>query len=58
MISRIGTVLCVIVAGYFLATTGYALINASDYAVGTARVMRYVLVPGAMGGFSCWWRCA
>jgi len=50
MISRIGTVLCVIVAGYFLATTGYALINASDYAVGTARVIRYVLVPGAIGG--------
>ena len=49
MISRIGSILCLIVAGYFLATAGYALINASDFAVGTARVMRYVIVPGVIG---------
>lgn len=49
MISRIGSILCLIVAGYFLATAGYALLHASDYAVGTARVMRYVIVPGVIG---------
>ncbi|SPF75406.1 hypothetical protein ALP8811_00393 [Aliiroseovarius pelagivivens] len=49
MITRIGSVLCIMVAGYFLATAGYALMNASSYAVGTARVMRYVIAPGAIG---------
>lgn len=49
MISRIGSILCLIMAGYFLATAGYALLNAADYAVGTARLMRYVIVPGAIG---------
>ncbi|MCK0126650.1 hypothetical protein MWU76_19830 [Gelidibacter sp. F2691] len=49
MISRIGSFLCFIVAGYFLAISGYALLNASDYAVGTARLIRYVVAPGAIG---------
>ena len=49
MISRIGSILCVILAGYFLTTAGYALIKSSDYAVGTARLMRYVIAPGIIG---------
>ncbi len=46
---RLGRILCLIPALYFFATAAYALVNFAEYAAGTARLLRYVLVPAALG---------
>lgn len=47
---RLGTVLCGLVASYFLLVAGYALLNAGAFASDVPRFLRYVLAPLAIGG--------
>jgi hypothetical protein len=45
---RIGTILCLLPAVYFLVTAVYALINFDDFASDTPRLIRYVIGPLAV----------
>lgn len=44
----LGLILCLIPAAYFIMTTGYALLNAAQFASDTARLLRYVVGPGVI----------
>lgn len=44
-IGRVGFILCALVALYFIAIAGYALLNADAYATDRVRILRYVLGP-------------
>lgn len=46
---RIGFILCVLVAAYFLFAVAYALVNAHNYATDLPRQLRYVVGPGLIG---------
>ncbi len=46
---RVATILCVLPALYLIAIVAYALMNSAEYASGTARLARYVVVPGLLG---------
>lgn len=47
---RVGSVLCGLVAAYFLLVAAYAVLNAGAFASDLPRVLRYVLAPLAIGG--------
>ncbi|WP_281972955.1 alginate O-acetyltransferase AlgX-related protein [Ruegeria faecimaris] len=47
--SRFGSILCLVAALYFFAVVAYALMNSAEFANGTARLIRYILAPGAIG---------